>query len=81
MFCARQLRCLHDLSVLPLTVQSDETLLVSWCFEPSQPRRITSGLMKRCNVHDENEENDYAPFFYELEALTLETNLIKTYML
>ena len=25
-------------------LQKDEDLLVSWCFKPSQPQRITSGL-------------------------------------
>ena len=41
---------LHRLSTLlcssPPTQPQEEALLVSWCFKPSQPQRITSGLSR-----------------------------------
>ena len=35
--------------------QTDREILISWCFEPSQPQRITSGLEKERERERERE--------------------------
>ena len=60
--------CLLPVFVLFFNV----TLLVSWCFEPSQPQRITSGLSNLTKVGPLEDDAGYKPVQRNKPAAAIE---------